>query len=175
MGNWVSGNEDHFSPTAFFRLEDKEVEPFNYNNDADPKHNALQYLNNLLYSRQQQLNSDEDDEKREMLFDTLVAQLKSLCCKKRKPKVNTMTQLKSMLIKVLKQKKSNLQMKSDLFKIKPAEQLFLIINDEIRSLNDTEDLITVDPESLSNNSSVLLLGPITTPLSEVQLKLVVSI
>lgn len=51
--------------------------------------------------------------------------------------------------------------------------MFLIINDEVKS-DESDDLISVDPESLNQNSSVLILGPITTPLAESQLKLVVS-
>lgn len=115
-----------------------------------------------------------------MLFDVLVAQLKSLCCKRNKPRPNAMNKLKTLLKKAMSNKKSKLFEKN----IKspklantetPKEHIFLVINDEIKSLNDSEELIVVDPESLSKNSSVLVLGPIATPLSEAQLKLVVSI
>lgn len=131
------------------------MDPFTINKDADPKYNALQKLNNMLYSRPREDISTETLERKEMLFDILVDQLKMLCCKR------------NNLIKSKVTKKTEIQQN------KPMEYIFLVVNDEIKS-NISDELIRVDPESLSINSSVLLLGPITTPLSDVQTKLVVS-
>lgn len=131
------------------------MDPFTINKDADPKYNALQKLNNMLYSRPREDISTETLERKEMLFDILVDQLKMLCCKR------------NNLIKSKVTKKTEMQQN------KPMEYIFLVVNDEIKS-NISDELIRVDPESLSKNSSVLLLGPITTPLSDVQTKLVVS-
>lgn len=131
------------------------MDPFTINKDADPKYNALQKLNNMLYSRPREDISTETLERKEMLFDILVDQLKMLCCKR------------NNLIKSKVTKKTEMQQN------KPMEYIFLVVNDEIKS-NISDELIRVDPESLSINSSVLLLGPITTPLSDVQTKLVVS-
>lgn len=136
------------------------MDPYTVKKDADPKYIALQKLNNMLYSRPHADISAENDEKKEMLFDILVSQLKTLCCKRNKIK-------KFKTIEASQEKKTESQIK------KSTEYIFLVINDEIKS-TVSDELIPVDPESLSKNSSVLLLGPITTPLSNEQTKLVVS-
>lgn len=133
------------------------MDPYTVKKDADPKYIALQKLNNMLYSRPHADISAENDEKKEMLFDILVSQLKTLCCKRNKIKK----------FKTIEEKKTESQIK------KSTEYIFLVINDEIKS-TVSDELIPVDPESLSKNSSVLLLGPITTPFSNEQTKLVVS-
>ncbi|KOB69529.1 Uncharacterized protein OBRU01_10686, partial [Operophtera brumata] len=140
-----------------FRLENKEVDPYAVNKDADPKYIALQKLNNMLYSRPDEDISADNDETKEKLFDILVTQLKTLCCKRNKLKTFRTTGASKPEGQIKKSK----------------EYIFLVINDEIQS-NESDDLIPVDPDSLSKNSSVLLLGPITTPLSDVQTKLVVK-
>lgn len=136
------------------------MDPYTVKKDADPKYIALQKLNNMLYSRPHADISAENDEKKEMLFDILVSQLKTLCCKRNKIK-------KFKTIEASQEKKTESQIK------KSTEYIFLVINDEIKS-TVSDELIPVDPDSLSKNSSVLLLGPITTPLSNEQTKLVVS-
>lgn len=154
------------SQPAYFRLENKEVGPLNFNNEAS--YVAIQKLNSLLNNRlQRDDKSEEDDEKKEMLFDVLVAQLKTLCCKKSSKK------RRKTQYKYVNQLISKNSMTSNLKSQFPNEYMFLILNEEIKG-NGSEELITVDPESLEKNSSVLLLGPITTPLSDNQLKTVVS-
>lgn len=151
----ISAQDEHRS--AVFRLENKEVDPYSINKDGDQNYNALQKLNNMLYSRPQEDISTESDDKKEILFNILVAQLKTLCCKKNKSK-NFRNKVTTKTSKPTKQ---------------PTEYIFLVVNDEIKS-NASDELIRVDPDSLSKNSSVLLLGPITTPLSDVQTMLVIS-
>lgn len=171
---------------AFFRLENKEVDPFSPNSDGDPQYAAIQKLNNLLYSRPSEVDveskNDDEDEKKELLFDVLVAQLKTLCCKRNKPtkkKEKTNLKLKALLSDIMPQEivqKPYVQAHaySQTATTMPEEHMFLIINDEIKS-NGSDGLISVDPESLGANSSVMFLGPIATPLSEAQLKVVVCI
>lgn len=171
---------------AFFRLEHKEVDPFATNpNKVDTQSAAVQKLNNLLYSRpietESEIKNEDDDEKKELLFDVLVAQLKTLCCKRSKPvkkNDNSKVNFKSLLNNIMPQETTpntyTTEIKTSIISM-PKEHMFLILNDEIKS-NDNEegDLISVDPDSLSKNSSVMLLGPIATPLSDAQLKVVVS-
>ncbi|RVE40411.1 hypothetical protein evm_014939 [Chilo suppressalis] len=155
---------------AFFRLENKQVDPYSTKIDRDPNYNALQKINNMLYSRPAEMANDdktvEDDEKKELLFDVLVAQLKKLCCKKTKSVKYTKK------YQGINDYQSITNMNSQNHKIMTNEHMFLIINDEIKS-NGSDELISVDPDSLEQNSSVLLLGPIVTPLSDFQLRLVV--
>ncbi|CAK1599570.1 unnamed protein product [Parnassius mnemosyne] len=159
---------------AFFRLENKEVDPFHEKNEAN--YAALQKLNSLLYSYPQtQLDNkseEEDDEKKELLFDVLVSQLKTLCCKKsvKKRKKHQYKYLNQFIPRIPVSKPIGTDSKSSQFQ---NEFMFLIINEEIRS-NGSDELISVDPESLEKNSSVLLLGPITTPLSDNQLRIVMA-
>lgn len=182
------GSEKESPPgQAFFRLENKPVEPFNFKSkEPDAEYVALQKLNNLLYSRPQEdpKSEDDDEAKKELLFDVLVAQLKALCCKRKhsaKKHDSKKFQYKALLNQLLPQQDSNSyktyvpekEAPSDIYEKANNEFMFLIINDEIKS-NASEELISVDPESLEKNSSVLLLGPITTPLTDTQLKAVVS-
>lgn len=111
----------------------------------------------MLYSRPQKDILTENDYKKETVFNILVSQLKTLCCKNNKVKKvkNTVTTKNTKQIK------------------KPTEYIFLVVNDEVKS-NTSDELIRVDPDSLSKNSSVLLLGPITTPLSDMETMIVVS-
>lgn len=161
------------SQAAYFRLDDKEIVP-KLKNEAEFA--ALKKLKNLLNSvPQHDLKKDDfvDDAKKELLFDILVSQLKTLCCNKPKRQESDITFKAS---KFMKQKpyQNKFKLKPTPPSHKPSEFMFLIMNDEIPSKGSGE-LISVDPESLEGNSSVLLLGPITTPLSDVQLLSVVSI
>lgn len=157
---------------AFYKLDHKEVLPQN----QKPTSNflALKKLHNLLYSRPREASIGDllNDQKRELLFDILVAQLKNLCCKPPTNKIHSKktqpnTDIKSDGDKTQKTDPKNLNYKS-------SEFLFLILNEEVKS-KDTDDIILVNPESLEKNSSVLLLGPLTAPLTDEQLKIVVSI
>lgn len=158
---------------AFFRLENKQVDPYSVKADSDLNYIAVQKLSNMLYSRPAEVEKDDknadEDERKELLFDVLVSQLKALCCKKKSTKGNPKK------IQAINEflPFSSQNMHSQDHKIMTNEHLFLIINDEIRS-NGSEELISVDPDSLERNSSVLLLGPITTPLTDAQLKLVMA-
>lgn len=159
---------------AFFRLENRQVDPYNVRADADPNYAAIQKLSNMLYSRPLEAEKEEitaeDEEKKALLFDVLVSQLRTLCCKKTKSSKRKPKQYQS-LNAFLPSNAEYKTLSSD--KIVKNEHMFLIINDEIKS-NGSDELISVDPDSLERNSSVLLLGPITTPLTNSQLKLVVS-
>lgn len=169
----ISNKDRPNTNTAFFRLEEKQVDPYSVKNDIDPNYAALQKINNLLYSRPSEDNDEktyEDDEKKQLLFDVLVGQLKTLCCKRSKSsKSKKNFPYKSVLGDLFPQSAVN-----QVNNYKPTEFMFLVMNDEIKS-NGSDALISVDPDSLEKNSSVLLLGPITTPLSDTQLKSVVSI
>lgn len=183
----VGSEKETSQGQAFFRLENKPVEPFNFKSkEPDTEYVAVQKLNNLLYSRPQDnpKSEDDDDAKKELLFDILVAQLKTLCCKRKHPAKKQdlkKFQYKALLNQMLPLQDSNYYKTYVPQKDAPLEMyekannefMFLIINDEIKS-NASEELISVDPESLEKNSSVLLLGPITTPLTDTQLKAVVS-
>lgn len=170
---------------AFFRLENEEVDPFAQNKLGDPQYAAVQKLHNLLYSRPSEVDvdskSDDEDEKKELLFDVLVSQLKTLCCKRSKPakkKDKTNIKLKALLSDIMPQEvvhKSYVPEHKYSQTTMPNEQMFLIINEEIKSNGSDDGLISVDPDSLGSNSSVMFLGPIATPLSEAQLKIVVRI
>ncbi|XP_063392694.1 uncharacterized protein LOC134678169 [Cydia fagiglandana] len=161
--------------SAFFRIDNKEVEPYNVKVGADPNYMAHQKIQNLLHigpvSNILDISSDEIEENKELLFDILTAQLKKLCCKSSKTK---------------KTKEANVNLPSyePLLSISNShdnnqstnlqyEQMFLIINDEIPN-DQGSDIIYVDPDSLSQNSSVVLLGPITTPLNDPQLNIVMK-
>nr|XP_021199169.2 uncharacterized protein LOC110382803 isoform X1 [Helicoverpa armigera] len=167
---------------AFFRLENKEVDPFPAKKGGDPQYEAVQKLNNLLYNRPSEIEpedkDDDEEEKKELLFDVLVAQLKTLCCKRNKPtqkKDKTKLKLKALLNDIMPQAtvtKPYVPEHKQSQSTMPNEQMFLIINDEVKSNGSDDGLISVDPESLGSNSSVMLLGPIATPLSEAQLKIV---
>lgn len=161
------------------------MDPFSPNRVGDPQYVAIQKLNNLLYNRPSEVNvdskSDDEDEKKELLFDVLVAQLKTLCCKRNKPtkkKDKTNFKLKALLSDIMPQE---IVQKPEVPELKyslttmPNEHMFLIINDEIKSNGSDDGLIWVDPDSLGSNSTVMFLGPIATPLSEAQLKIVVSV
>lgn len=176
-------SERDIPQTAFFRLDDKPVDPYSIKSDAEPNYAALQKLNNLLYSRpleEVQEKSAEDDEKKELLFDALVSQLKTLCCKstrskkKREEKKTQNISIFDQLIPKTNNIYKDFRSSGTILQTPSNEHMFLVINDEIKS-NGSEELVSVDPESLETNSSVLLLGPITTPLSNPQLKKVVSI
>lgn len=183
----VGSEKETSQGQAFFRLENKPVEPFNFKSkEPDTEYVAVQKLNNLLYTRPQDnpKSEDDDDAKKELLFDILVAQLKTLCCKRKNPAKKQdlkKFQYKALLNQMLPQQDSNYyktyapqkDTPSEMYEKANNEFMFLIINDEIKS-NASEELISVDPESLEKNSSVLLLGPITTPLTDTQLKAVVS-
>ncbi|XP_075987233.1 uncharacterized protein LOC142983914 [Anticarsia gemmatalis] len=171
---------------AFFRLENKEVDPFASSKTADVQYAAVQKINNLLYSRpaeqEPENRAEDDDEKKELMFDVLVAQLKSLCCKRNKPlkrddktkdeKKKLKPLLGDIMPAAVTSKNYNPELRYSQITM-PTEHMFLIINDEIKSSGNEEDaLISVDPDSLSKNSSVMLLGPIATPLSDTQLRLV---
>ncbi|KAJ8734179.1 hypothetical protein PYW07_014730 [Mythimna separata] len=171
------------SSGAFFRLENKEVDPYSANSFGDPQYAAIQKLNNLLYSRPSEVDvdskDDDEDEKKELLFDVLVAQLKTLCCKRSKPtkkKDKSPFKLKALLNDIMPQEIVQKPYLSEhtSSQTMPNEQMFLIINEEIKSNGSDDGLISVDPESLGSNSSVMFLGPIATPLSEAQLKIVMT-
>ncbi|CAG4925630.1 unnamed protein product [Colias eurytheme] len=148
----------------FFRLDNKKID-VDVNKDANYK--ALKKLKSLLsVLPQDSLNDDIDDKRKELLFDVLVNQLKTLCCKKSVP---ARQQSDSKIHSILDRLSSS---KSILNK-EPNEYMFLIINDEIKS-NGSDELIFVDPETLQQNSSVLLLGPISTPLTDGQLKIIMK-
>lgn len=162
-----------------FKLNHKDVDRFAFNADGDPKYNAYQTINNILYSHPRETNSEETEDNKEMIFDVLVAQLKSLCCKKSKPK-KTNNKLKLVMetfFKRLYEKKQAVKNRASVNGLGlTKEYIFLVVNDEIKTNNvsDDNELIQVDPDSLSKNSSVLLLGPLTTPLNEIELGSVVS-
>ncbi|XP_059047458.1 uncharacterized protein LOC131842904 [Achroia grisella] len=143
-------------PMAFFRLENKEVDPYVKSDDSN--YRAVQKLSDLLNNYQMNANSEDlglDDDKKELLFDILVSQLKTLCCKKSKPLA------RNIMYKYMPEATQKMS----------HEYIFLIVNDEIKN-NGSDELMSVDPNSLDKNSSVLLLGPITTPLTDSQLKTV---
>ncbi|XP_031769900.1 uncharacterized protein LOC113522944 isoform X2 [Galleria mellonella] len=154
--NFKARIEKDNDPIAVFRLENKEVDPYVKSDDSN--YIAVKKLNNLLSNYQ--INSDidsVDDDKKELLFDVLVSQLKTLCCKKKKP-----TNL-SMMYNIITKHAQKMT----------REYIFLVVNDEIKN-NVSDELISVDPDSLDRNSSVLLLGPVKTPLTDIQLKLVIN-
>ncbi|KAJ8734647.1 hypothetical protein PYW08_013897 [Mythimna loreyi] len=168
---------------AFFRLENKEVDPYSANSVGDPQYAAIQKLNNLMYSRPSEVDvdnkNDDEDEKKELLFDVLVAQLKTLCCKRSKPtkkKDKNTFKLKALLNDIMPQQivPKSYTPEPTFSQTMPNEHMFLIINDEIKSNASDDGLISVDPESLGPNSSVMFLGPIATPLSEAQLRIVMT-
>ncbi|XP_073958461.1 uncharacterized protein [Choristoneura fumiferana] len=155
---------------AYFRLDDKKVDMFDPKTGVDPSYLALQKIQNLLHSYTSQQDSAglDSDDKKELLFDVLTAQLKKLCCKSSKHKKAAVKKpsFQSLMNNLLSEKASNKNTVEH-------EHMFLIINDDVKS-DESDDLISVDPESLNQNSSVLILGPIAAPLSESQLKLVMT-
>ncbi|CAG9575635.1 unnamed protein product [Danaus chrysippus] len=154
------------SNTAFFKLDQQQIYPEKQNNKANFL--ALNKLNNLLVRRpRDQLMADNlNDEKRELLFDILVAQLRALCCKSSSKKLplEEISNIHNVQLGREPQKKGQ----------RLNEFMFLIVNDEVKNNANDDDLITVDPDTLEKNSSVLLLGPITTPLTDGQLKVVMN-
>ncbi|KAM3966879.1 uncharacterized protein ACR2FA_012409 [Aphomia sociella] len=154
--NIKSKVEKDNGPMAFFKLDNEKVLVQN----DDSNYIAVQKLNNLLDNYQTDTDTDNnsmDNDKKELLFDVLVSQLKALCCKKRKA-----TNRNHMYKYIPKQPQKM-----------PSEYMFLIVNDELIN-NGSDELISVDPDSLQRNSSVLLLGPITTQLTDPQLKTVID-
>ncbi|VVD03644.1 unnamed protein product [Leptidea sinapis] len=153
---------------GFFRLENKRV--VHDDSVTDANYLALQKLQSLLYARPQLDVDDLDEKRKELLFDVLVNQLKLLCCKKPgsiKTPNTGFQKLKGMTD--MNQDGLNTKIQSE--NLKPQEFMFLVINEEIRS-NVSEEIILVDPDTLQQNSSILLLGPITTPLTNSQLKVI---
>ncbi|CAH0726668.1 unnamed protein product, partial [Brenthis ino] len=159
---------------AMFKLEHKEIIPQKQKSSANFV--ALKKLHNLLYNRPRYVSNGENlnDQKKEILFDILVAQLKMLCCKTSSK--NLHTTMKGPQFKFL----NNFLPKKTQDKLQPTDKsqnnnefMFLIMNEEIKS-KDNDDLILVDPETLGINSSVLLLGPLTTPLTDAQIKIVMN-
>ncbi|CAH2100166.1 unnamed protein product [Euphydryas editha] len=148
------------SQTAFYKLNHKEISSQNQKNNANFL--ALKKLHSLIHIRPRLFPEEErlSDEKKELIFDFLVTQLKALCCKgiikKQNPKNNNLP----------KQKPVSTDDKNNEF-------IFLILNEEIKT-DDKDDLVLVDPDTLEKNSSALILGPITTPLSDEQLKIVMN-
>lgn len=159
VGNKKRLPEISNSQTAFYKLNHKEIVSQSQKNNANFL--ALKKLHSLILNRPRLLFEEERlaEGKKELIFDFLVAQLKTLCCKgtikKENPQINYSNKSQSV--------------STD----RNNELMFLILNEEIKS-NDKDDLVLVDPNTLERNSSVLILGPITTPLSDRQLKLVVS-
>ncbi|XP_063633254.1 uncharacterized protein LOC134804218 [Cydia splendana] len=163
--------------SAFFRIDNKEVEPYNVKVGADPNYLAHQKIQNLLHigpvPNIVDFSREETEEKnKELLFDILTAQLKKLCCKSSKSKKTKERNVKlpsyEPLLNISNSHNNN-QSTNPL----QYEQMFLIINDEIPN-DQGSDIIYVDPDSLSENSSVVLLGPITTPLNDPQLNIVMN-
>ncbi|XP_045761700.1 uncharacterized protein LOC123864949 [Maniola jurtina] len=153
---------------AHFKLNHKPIDAKKQKNELNFL--ALMKLHDFLNYRPEHVEEDLSEEKRELLFDILVSQLKSLCCKSNKRVRNLQVSSKS-LSNIPKEKlysefnTSNVQ--------KSNEFMFLIVNDEIKSKSN-DDLILVDPETLEKNSSILLLGPITAPLTDGQLKVIMD-
>ncbi|XP_061714802.1 uncharacterized protein LOC133523310 [Cydia pomonella] len=161
--------------SAFFRIDDKEVEPYNIKVGADPNYLAHQKIQNLLHSASIQNPvdlSEETEENKEILFDILTAQLKKLCCKSSKTKKIKQKEVNPPSFKPLLSI-SNSHDNNQSTDVLQYEQMFLIVNDEIPN-DQGSDIIYVDPDSLSQNSSVVLLGPITTSLSDPQLNIVMN-
>lgn len=161
------------SQQAYYKLNHKPVLQNEQNTEVNFL--ALKKLQDLLTFRPEQDDEELTEERKELLFDILVSQLKTLCCKSDKSSLlnNLPIANNNNMLNFPKGGSYLTEMKTS--QIQNANEfMFLIVNDEIRSKN-TDDLIFVDPESLEKNSSVLLLGPITAPLTNSQLKIVVSI
>ncbi|KAL4706861.1 hypothetical protein ACJJTC_010095 [Scirpophaga incertulas] len=165
--------KDKSDQTPIFRLENKPVIAYSTTDEKDLNYDVSLKLNELLNSHQLPLtknivNDDLDDERKEVIFDMLVDQLKNLCFKRTPQTKHTVN--KQSINNILNLMSGNIETQN------PAimnEHIFLILNDEIKT-NSSDDLISVDPDSLERNSSVLLLGPITTPLTDNQLKIVMA-
>lgn len=175
----AANNRFHITPRvensqqAYYKLNHKPILQNEQNNEVNFL--ALKKLQDLLTFRPEQDDEELTEERKELLFDILVSQLKTLCCKSDKSSLVNNLQIvnnNNMLSNFPKGRSYLTEMKTSQMQ-NANEFMFLIVNDEIRSKN-TDDLIFVDPESLEKNSSVLLLGPITAPLTNSQLKIVVS-
>lgn len=175
----AANNRFHITPRvensqqAYYKLNHKPVLQNEQNTEVNFL--ALKKLQDLLTFRPEQDDEELTEERKELLFDILVSQLKTLCCKSDKSSLlnNLPIANNNNMLNFPKGGSYLTEMKTS--QIQNANEfMFLIVNDEIRSKN-TDDLIFVDPESLEKNSSVLLLGPITAPLTNSQLKIVVSI
>ncbi|XP_028030151.1 uncharacterized protein LOC114242993 [Bombyx mandarina] len=159
---------------AVYRLQNREI----VNAADDRNYPAVKKLTELLNNNVRGWYDDEfsgigGDKKRDLLFNILVAELRSLCCEKNQAKsIKPFDRLKTFLnsIKAEDVEKRNSINNEKLTKT-ISEHMFLVINDELKSKVNTDELMLVDPESLAKNSSVLLLGPIVTPLTDDQLKL----
>ncbi|XP_046974777.1 uncharacterized protein LOC124541033 [Vanessa cardui] len=160
--------------TAYHKLNHKEILPQKQKNSASFL--ALKKLNSLIHNRSQKDLEEEklSDEKKELLFDILVAQLKTLCCKstakKRIPQFNDVHN-ENIAEKMETQPQNKPQ--AYIRDVKNNEYIFLVLNDEIKNM-DNDDLVLVDPDTLEKNSSVLILGPVTSPLTDNQLKIVMN-
>ncbi|XP_050359685.1 uncharacterized protein LOC126779590 isoform X2 [Nymphalis io] len=160
--------------TAYHKLNQKEIFPQKQKNSASFL--ALKKLHNLIHNRSQQEPQEEklSDEKKELLFDILVAQLKTLCCKSTFKKRNS--QFNDLHTDIIAEKmpiQSQNKPQPHTINKKNYEYIFLILNDEIKNMGD-DDLVVVDPDTLEKNSSVLILGPVTSPLADDQLKIVMN-
>lgn len=175
----AANNRFHITPRvensqqAYYKLNHKPVVQNKQNNEVNFL--ALKKLQDLLTFHPEQDDEELTEERKELLFDILVSQLKTLCCKSDKSSLLNNPQIanNNNMLNFPKGGSYLTEMKTSQIQ-NSNEFMFLIVNDEIRSKN-TDDLIFVDPESLEKNSSVLLLGPITAPLTNSQLKIVVSI
>ncbi|XP_034823990.1 uncharacterized protein [Maniola hyperantus] len=156
---------------AYYKLNHKPIHAKEQTNEINFL--ALKKLHDLLNYRPEYVEEDLTEEKRELLFDILVSQLKSLCCKSNKQSRVHNLQVSSQILSNMPKENSYLTEFKTSNTQKSNEFMFLIVNDEIKSKSN-DDLILVDPETLEKNSSILLLGPITAPLTDGQLKVVMD-
>ncbi|XP_041973890.1 uncharacterized protein LOC121729439 [Aricia agestis] len=134
---------------ALFRLESEVLKPQLQNSEA---YKAWQKINNLLSDFTMQPNNNEEqslnDAEREILFDILVQQLKSLCFNKK------------MNLPIKKQYISPGQQNNE-------EYMFLILSEDINEKDN--ELVSWNSNILEKNASVVVLGPIAGPITKHQL------
>ncbi|XP_039745382.1 uncharacterized protein LOC120623423 [Pararge aegeria] len=154
---------------AYYKLNNKQIIPKEQRNEVNFL--AWKKLQDLLNYRPEQ--KDLTEEKKELLFDILVSQLKTLCCKSDRQSLANHLQISGNIFSNVPKEKSYLtDLKASNIQ-NNNEFMFLIVNDEIKSRSN-DNLILVDPETLDKNSSILLLGPITTPLTDGQLRVLMD-
>lgn len=159
--------------TPQFRLENKNINP---NSESKLMYTVFQYLNNILNERKQSpLDRNDENNANELLFNFLKSQLQSLYSKiytqntiiknKKDPGMSSSKSKDHEVPTFYKGSKNN-----------KVEHVFLIVNDDLGYENiNNKELISVDPNSLKENSVILPLGSLPEHLKDNDLVLLVSI
>lgn len=155
----------------YYRLPNKKVNTEN----LQPNYEAFQKLSKVLDERSKSVLDDlkNDVNAKELLYDMLVSEIKALCCNKYNEEIQPKSRPDSTTIlsngSHNNEKVSAPQPTKNILKIVQTEVMFVVVNDDITNSNVSDKVLYVDPDSLSSNSSIMILGQIKKHLTDNQL------